>query len=458
MLKNVSENLLSQINAVTNRFEAQGHTILKAATALETANHKIDQTLQARHADLSTTLERLDGKASEFSQYVADYSSTIEGSIQEAEEKARAAAEQLRIGTDSHRERAISEIERLRSQADQESERALVELKARLSSVSEEVSSQLGSLSHRFDETSEEVRQRTRRVADELAREQQRMTQELDRLPQTTRESAEAMRLALQDQLRALDQLSSLTSREAQRRDISLPVAPGGALEPAPAAPATPAQPAPAPRSAGSEAPQRALSSITASLSQELSAARSRTTSGQAGGRGPAPQAPAHASPPPPADPRDAWSLGDLLKRASRDEEPRQPRGPAQRTPTPAPATAPLPNAPSTPFALNIDVLSRALDTASAAAIWSRVRSGQQGIMVRSIYAPEGRAAFDEVARRFPQDPQLQATINRYLGDFERILRDAEAKDPAGRLAQAHMTSAMGRVYLVLAHASGRIT
>ena len=78
--------------------------------------------------------------------------------------------------------------------------------------------------------------------------------------------------------------------------------------------------------------------------------------------------------------------------------------------------------------------------------------------MVRSIYTAEGRAAFEELARRYPSDSGLQGTVNRYLTDFERILRDAEAKDQTGRLAQAHMTSAMGRVYLVLAHASGRIT
>ncbi|MBL8565434.1 MAG: apolipoprotein A1/A4/E family protein [Hyphomicrobiaceae bacterium] len=452
MLRNVSENLLGQINTVTNRFESQGQSILKAANALESANFKIDQTLQARHGDLSHTLDRLTGKANEFSRYIADYSSSIEGSISAAEERARAAAEELKAGTHTQRQIAMSEIERLRTETETESSRALAELNERLSSVSQQVSSQLGSLSSRFDATSEEVRERARRVAEEMSREQARLTAELERLPQTSRASSEAMRRSLQDQIRALDQLSSLTSREAHRRDVSLPVAHGGPLTPAPAAPA----PAPAPQPSPA-APQRSLSSLSASLAQELGA---RNAASAAASAPPAAAPPAATAPPAgPGDGREAWSLGDLLKRASRDEEAQRAQAQAAPAPQPAaPAPAPAPAPAAAPFSLNIEVLSRALDPATAAVIWTRLKSGQRGIMVRSIYSADGRNAFDEVSRRYPNDPALQNTVNRYLADFERILRDTDAKDPSGRLTQSHMTSATGRVYLLLAHASGRLS
>lgn len=449
LLKNVSENLLGQINTVTNRFENQGHTILKAASALETANRKIDQTLQARQVDLSNTLERLEGKADDFGRYIENYSSTIEGSLSAAEQRARAAAEELKLGAQSHRQLAFTEIERLRTETDAESERALADLKHRLSSVSNEVSTQLGSLTDRFSETSEEMRNRAQRLADDMSREQARMKEEFDRLPQASKSSAEAMRRALQDQLKALDQLSTLTTREAQRRDVSLPMANGGPLPsmPSPSVAAT-AAPAPgtadAPRAA--PAPQRSLSNLSASLAQELGARNLQA----------APAAPAHAAPPQGAA-SDAWSLGDLLKRASRDDEGGR-ASPAPQPAAPGPQPMPPAAAPAAqPFTLNIDVLSRALDPATSAVIWSRLKSGQRGIMVRSIYSADGRSAFDEVSRRYPVDPSLQATVNRYLNDFERILREAEAKDGTGRIAQAHMTSATGRVYLFLAHASGRL-
>lgn len=454
MLKSVSENLVSQIGSLTNRFEAQGQTILRAANALESVNYKIDSTLQSRHAELSETLNRMVGKADEFTQHVKDYSTTIEGSLSEAETRALAAAERLKIGTLTHREQALSEIERMKSDTDAESERAISALKERLSMVSSEVAAQLGSLTDSFSETSEDVRRRAKRVADELALEQARMREEAERLPHTTRESAEAMRAALQDQLRAIDQLSSLASREAQRRDIGLPVAHGGALTPAgesagyDRAGGGTARPAGQEQGAGSG---RKLSSLSESLAQELGArgGNARGTRGSAKD-----DDGSHSS----------WSLGDLLKRAS-DGDGAQTSQQSANAPTQTSRAAqslPAPNMPAAgaqdAFTLDIDVLSRALDGATAAVIWQRLKAGQRGIMVRSIYSPEGRRVFDEVARRYPGDPSLQGTINRYITDFERILRDTEARDSSGRLAQSHMTSTMGRVYLLLAHAAGRIS
>jgi hypothetical protein len=117
----------------------------------------------------------------------------------------------------------------------------------------------------------------------------------------------------------------------------------------------------------------------------------------------------------------------------------------------------PVPAAQHVPFSLDVDMMARALDPATASAIWSRFRAGQRGIMVRSIYSAEGRSVFDEVSRRYKTDPDLQATVQRYLGEFERILRDADQRDPSGRLTQGHLVSDTGRVYLFLAHASGRL-
>ena len=75
-------------------------------------------------------------------------------------------------------------------------------------------------------------------------------------------------------------------------------------------------------------------------------------------------------------------------------------------------------------------MIARAIDPATTSAIWARLRSGQRGVMVRSIYSPDGRAAFDEVSRRFKTDPELQSTITRYLNDFERMQKEADMKDP----------------------------
>jgi hypothetical protein len=407
LLKNVSENLFGQINHAASKFETQGSSILQAANALENANYKIDE-----------TFDKLSGKADEFGRFIQGYSSSLEGSLSEAELRARAIAEELRATTENRSRATMADIERLRAEAAAESDRVLADLRNRFSSVSNEVTQQLGTITNQFTETSSEMRQRAARAVAEIQAEQDRIREQLERMPSTSHESIVGMRRSLQDQLKALEQLSQITQRTAAQRDV---------MPPLPAQAHAAPQPPP---------PARALSSLSSTVAQELSA-RQRPPTYPPGANFGGPEQ------------KEGWSLGDLLARASLDDDaPAAPRDGLR------PAPAPNPNE----FPLNVEIIARALDAATASAIWSRLRAGQRGIMVRSIYSAEGRVAFDEISRRVPNDPVLSQTINRYLSDFERILRDSESQDPSGRLAQNHLVSDTGRVYLFLAHASGHIT
>jgi hypothetical protein len=401
-LRNLSDTLLGQISNVTGRFENQGQVIVEAANTLESLNYKIDETLQTRHADLSRTLERLSGKADEFAQFVEGYSTTLEGSISEADMRAR------------------HELQRMREQANMESERTIEDMRHRLSSVSSTMTSELGSLTERFTSTSEEMRREAARAAAEIAAEQTRLREQLERLPVAAQESSESMRRALQDQLKALDQLSTLTSRAAQQRDVTTPL---------PIDAATPPPPPPSQRQQGGDT-NRSITSLSSTIAHELGS-RQRRTGGRSG-----------------SDGREGWSLGDLLARASRDEDGASPPSAAAR-----PAARQQPTA----FNLDLEAIAYALDTATAQAIWSRLRSGQRGVMVRSIYSDGGRIVFDEVSQRCRGDVDLARAISKYLSDFERAISESDLRDPTGRLTQGQLVSDAGRVYLFLAHASGRL-
>jgi len=386
MLKNISENLLGQISGITGRFENQGQQIVKAANALETVNFKIDKTLQNRHADLSRTLEQLSGKASEFATFVEGYSSSIEGSLSDADIRAR------------------NELERMRVHTTAASERTLEDLRDRLSSVSNAMTSELGTMTNRFTSTSEEMRQHASHAAAQIAAEQGRLREQMERLPIAAQESSESMRRALHDQIKALDQLSALTARTAAQRDVTQPLA------------------------SGQETAQ-SLTSLSSNIAQEMGGRQQRAPRG-----GPVAR---HAP-----DGREGWSLGDLLARASRDED-----GAAHSGGGGEP----------TAFNLDLAAIARALDTATAAAIWTRLRAGQRGVMVRSIYSEQGRAVFDDVSRRCRAEPELGRSVARYLADFERIISESDLRDPSGHTTQSHLVADAGRVYLFLAHAYGRI-
>ncbi len=392
LLRSVSENLLGQINVVTSRFETQGQSIMKAANSLESANYKIDATLQGRHAELSHTLDRMSGKADEMGRFMQGYTSSMEGSLSDVESRVRITAEQLRLGAEATKRTALADLDQLRSETDAEGQRAI-----------------------------EDMRQRAARTAAELSAEQARLKEQFDRMPAQARESTEQMRGALQDQLKALEQLSSLSNRTAMQRDVAMPVG----------------------------TPQTAT--LTSSYAQDSravdQAVRRANAPTEPYSRQLPPPRPAAAAParPPtapsvPLESRDGWKLGELLARASFEDDSDAANGPV----------------PAAGYQLNIGIIARAIDPATTGAIWARLRSGHRNVMVRSIYTADGRLAFDDVSRRYKTDPQLQQTVERYLADFEAIKADAERRDPTGRLAETHLVSDSGRVYLFLAHASGR--
>ena len=373
LLKRVSENLLQQMSGVAS----QGQTIAQAASMLETANMRIDSTLQRRHGELSDTLQRLSGKADQLDQVMRGYSQTLEGAISETEDRARSVTQQLAHDAVAHSQAAAAELERLRAQTDAQAARALEEMRTKVSGVSQEVTHHLGAMASRFTETSEDLKARAARAAADLQIEQQRIRAEAERLPVAARESAESMRGALSDQLRALEHLSSLSARE--RRDVTPP---------------DPIMPSPPVSLTAAFAAQRTEPSLPVPLND--------------GGEG--------------------WTLGDLLARASREDS-----------------------------AINIASIARALDPTTASAIWSRFRAGQRGIMVRSIYTNDGRALFDEISARYRTDTDFRRIVDRFLVDFEWLVRDIEQKDPSGRSVHNHLISDSGRVYLFLAHASNRL-
>ena len=426
LLKDVSENLLGQINTLTNRFENQGQTIMKAAHALETSNMKVDSVLQERHSELSELLEKMNDRARSFDHAARDYTATVGNSLTEVERRALQTTQEIARSTQLRSSEAMAELERFKSTTENEAARMLGDLTSRLSVISSEVTSQLGSVSTRVNETSDEMRSRALHAADELETMQVRLRDQMQSLPETSKTSAEQIRRALQDQLAALEQLTAIAGRQAARQDVAVPDrASLGSLtqaftsrlrEAAPPAPPAPGRP---PGQATSQGSLNAAAAAVAASNRE----------------------------------RTGWSLGDLLDRASRDE------GGEHRPANPARAAAS--GTPGNPanrgHALNVGNIARAIDPVTAADIWTRVRAGQRGILNRELYTPEGQSTFDEISHRYHGDSTFQDSVNRYLGDFERLLTDAEAREPGGRIAENYLISDTGRVYLLLAHASGRL-
>ena len=163
-----------------------------------------------------------------------------------------------------------------------------------------------------------------------------------------------------------------------------------------------------------------------------------------------APRAAKSQQPPPPmqanaAQRTQAGWLSDLLSRASRDEQP--------TPPGPAGANRPAADALDA-IAINIASL---IDADAAAEMWDRWRRGDNDAFSRRLYTAQGQQTFDEIRRRCRNDAQFRDTVERYTQEFERLLAKVGQNDRDGSQARAYLLSDTGKVYTMLAHASGRM-
>ena len=328
------------------------------------------------------------------------YSATLESSIAQAESRARALIQQLAEGTSAHAQAAVRELERLRTQTDSHSKAVLSEFERLRSNTENHATRAIADMREKVTGASQELNAQLGTIAN-------RFNETSDDLK--ARAPRVAAELQAEQEPPAVRGRSPAHGGARKRRRHAR-----GAQRPA----------------AGARA---AFQSFRPRAARHHPARHDRLADG--GLRRPADMPPRRwRRRPCRRRPAIAGRSTDLLARASRDED-----GTTRAA------------------IINIEVIARALDPSTASAIWSRFRAGQRGIMVRSIYTAEGRTAFDEVTERYKSEVDFRRTVDRYLADFEWLLRNVEQKDPSGRALQNHLVSDSGRVYLFLAHASGRL-
>ena len=94
------------------------------------------------------------------------------------------------------------------------------------------------------------------------------------------------------------------------------------------------------------------------------------------------------------------------------------------------------------------------IDHDAAVELWDRYKRGERNVFTRRLYTLQGQQTFDEIRRKYQQETEFRTAVDRYLGDFERLLAEATRQDPA--TSNAYLVSDTGKVYTMLAHASGR--
>jgi hypothetical protein len=431
---------LEQIHSLTQRFENQGQAILTAAKALDSSNTKIDSILESRHQAIIGLLHTVNTKAQDLDNAMRGYAGTVENSLVEAETRAKQVGAALARDTAGQAQQALAQIERLREEAQAHTSRAVGDLKGSFESVMTQIGRQLEQMRGQFDTSSRGMREVARQTATDLDQMRQEMQRRMDSLPQQTAQATAAIRKALADQLKEIEAITPVLTRAAEPAYRQPP--PSRDVRPLAGDYASPPLPRFDAQGRQAYAPEQDIGSVADSLAQQLTGAAPADRRSSAG---PLPGQIDQRT----GDRRreQRWSVGDLLSRASEPEAPSYAPNLSSR------------NAPQVQGAqgLRIDEIARAIDPRTASEVWQRFRAGERGVLGRHLYSADGQSTFDEISRRYDRDGEFRSTVDRYMGDFERLLGEAEQADPDGRMMQTYLTSETGRVYLVLAHARGRL-
>jgi hypothetical protein len=275
-------------------------------------------------------------------------------------------------------------------------------------------------------------------------------------LPQETAESAAQMRRVILDQIEALAELNRIVARHgrgldaveppARRMESVEPAVAARRMEPAEAPPrrAAPAREEPAPTNGGARPePARARGDITGVATPPMPARRADAPTLS-------PAQPAAA-----ASGRTGW-LSDLLTRASQEAEAAVAReAPPPREAPPQEGARAERSSIDSLDTLAVDI-ARMIDHDAAAEMWDRYKRGERNVATRKLYTMQGQKAFEEVRRKYRSDRDFTRTVDRYIGEFERLLEEVSRDDRGQALARSYLTSETGKVYTMLAHAAGR--
>ncbi|MEM7620084.1 MAG: hypothetical protein AAF228_06420 [Pseudomonadota bacterium] len=512
MLKHVSEGLLTQVHNLINRFESRGTSFMQAAHSLENSQFKIDSVLENRQSELNTLLDTISVKADQLDTMMKSYSSRLEGSLNEAQKKASELTHAISTGSEVNSKSVLQELEKLREDTQHQTEHAMSEMRQRFTSITQEVAEHIHTLSDNFSEVTTQLKDQTTEVSSRIDETHNELRDKVNKLPNIARESSEVVKATIKDQLHAINSLSEIAAEHNRSRDVSSPTHQHKKLpnkiradltkEGNSQLPAPPAQQ----QNTHVNQTTTAINHSAGQQGKQLLPPKPPSQQHMPGQILPPPVAmkPPATPPVPPqinelprdpsighqaggnsgmmgggaqalvADDNGKWSLGDLLQRASQpDDINSQNQGAEFKAPTrqnPQHHANNLPPANMQPAhvqqrggqftksqPLDMQLISQAIDQRLAAQLWQRYQSGERGIFSRNLYTPNGQLTFDEILHRYNTDHGFMRTVDRYLNDFERLLREADQKDPSGQLVQNYLTSETGRVYLLLAHASGRL-
>ena len=378
----------------------------------------------------------------------------VHDAFAKASERADSAANKLSSGLTN----SLEELGKMIGETETRSNSASENMKKAIQEAVEEAVS-------RFSDATEEIRRAAGDIRKELDNTRSEIKRGIFDLPDETRESTAAMRKAVADQIKALKDLSNIVEQSAGVFEHSGPgartaqaAAPVQSSAPQLAAVAQQPASAPAP-TAAPVVSKMATPETVATVVEEPPVQQPKSAIDLRGGLGIMNSGNRAKSSDVSDTARKPLSEGwvrDLLRGASREENLVAEQ---QRSTTQPQSKSKSRNPRQVVESLNslsVDI-ARAIDHDTSVELWRRYQNGERDIFTRRLYTLKGQKTFEEIKRKYDQEPEFRNAVDHYIADFEKLLADVSANDRDKTVTQSYLTSDTGKVYTMLAHASGRL-
>ncbi len=449
-LRDVSSKVLTDVSALTTRFEDQGRFIATAVDNLSETHRRIDTTLADRREAIEALTGNLSTRSSDLEERLARFNRILQEQLSAAEEKAQDIAKLVADTTSNSTQSIVKQYDLVKNTSNEERERTAAALRSTYENATSEVNTLFRDMNQRFTDAARELREVANEVQHSLDQTRQELKRGVFELPHETRESTAAMRRLVADQIKALAELNEIVNRYSRNIDNTtprrLPVAeealahvaaearsaPRRELAPSIVDRAPPRPPLPR-----DEPPVRETRDRIEPARPPRRETREEDRSDRGGG----------------------W-ISDILARTKRenDDDVREER-PVRRDPPPPPASrgadAPM-RAIDSLDALSVDI-ARLVDHDAAVELWDRYKRGEKNAFTRRLYTAQGQKTFEDIRRKYRRSTEFRETVDRYIEEFERLLEQVSRDDRGQVLTKTYLTSDTGKVYTLLAHASGRL-
>ncbi|MET3589650.1 hypothetical protein ABID23_000734 [Bartonella silvatica] len=274
-------------------------------------------------------------------------------------------------------------------------------------SLQQSLNQLINEASTRFSGAAENIRRSADEVRSELSKINNDISVNVQKLPEKTKETTQTIRTALNEQIVALKDLVSVIEKSHQKNANNQPIS-------AVSQPSTPKR-----NDNTSSETIKKIVPPKPDVQQDQSTKR-----------------------------QNKW-VSNLLERASREET-------WYDDATFAPVQTKTRPASESLSSLAAGIV-QAINHNAIVELWDHYRRGQKNIEIERLYTLNGKKIFEVIKKKYLSDAHFKRSVNQYIMDFEKLLRDISRNSGSSNSVRKYLISDTGKVYTMLAHASGRL-